>query len=495
MFSDMLAVTASGGADSDRVGSEFYDGKPIITVTEDSDVIDPLLRLCYPITDPVLKDLQDIRPILAAAMKYQMEEATTLLKKSLLSYVDTQPLRVWAHACLLHLEEEARAAARAMVGKELPAKAPEELQQVTAGDFYRLTKFSSCRESEAESVNLFEVDPDDIMAPPNKTRRWTETGDPLETFTFHPRPYADIICRSSDAQDFRTHRIILCLASPTLQNRISSLSSEPFSSASSASEDLPILQVGISAKALGAVLEACYVEQSVSAYDHLSPHFVMSMMVAARTLGMQRLLDKLAQTFLGPYMSASRDEPLLGYLLAAKMHFPELARSLASSLHHDVFSYGYLPEMEHTPAHFYHSLLVNRRKNAPRANVASKAKSASGVKKPKIGGLHSVGGHPWVQRLVADFTEKLHSLDRSIDSFTASPRYEDILQDSLAEEIWCRDCELNVRSMVDMRTSWRRVRDTLSNNDVSALQPLTRHSTLSTHDNHYAVYTPDPRMK
>ena len=89
MFSDMLAVTASGGADSDRVGSEFYDGKPIITVTEDSDVIDPLLRLCYPITDPVLKDLQDIRPILAAAMKYQMEEANTLLKNPLLSYVDT----------------------------------------------------------------------------------------------------------------------------------------------------------------------------------------------------------------------------------------------------------------------------------------------------------------------------------------------------------------------------------------------------------------------
>ena len=94
VFSDMLGAAASQAgeeADSDRAGSEleFYDGKPIITVTEDSDVIDPLLRLCYPIADPVLKDLQDIRPVLAAAMKYQMEEATTLLKNPLLSYVDT----------------------------------------------------------------------------------------------------------------------------------------------------------------------------------------------------------------------------------------------------------------------------------------------------------------------------------------------------------------------------------------------------------------------
>ncbi|KAI1796683.1 hypothetical protein LXA43DRAFT_986587 [Ganoderma leucocontextum] len=480
VFSDMLAAISCAGGDSDREGSENYDGKPIITVVENSDVIDPLLRLCYPTTDPVLKDLQDIRPVLAATMKYQMEEATVLLKRALLSYVETQPLRVWAHACLLRLEEEARTAARALVGKELPSVAPEELQEVSAGDFYRLTKFLLRQGSAAEAVKLFEADPTDIKEPPKKTRRWsgTENDDPLEPFTFRSRPYADIICRSSDGQDFRAHRIILCLASTTLKDKISSLSPETSSSASSASDDLPVIQVGVDAEALGAVLESCYVEPSSLAYDLLSPHYVMSMMVAARTLGMQRLLGRLQQTFLGPYMSASRDEPLLGYLLAARMQFPEIAKQLACSVHHNVFSYGYLPEMECTPAHFYHSLLVNRRKNAPVNTASSTAKSAtgapssaSGAKKLKMGSLYSADSHPWVQGLVAEHLERLYKLDRSIDSFTVSPRYEDILQDSLTKNVWCRNCEPNVRSMIDMSVSWKRVHDALSKNDYTHQVP------------------------
>ena len=209
----------------------------------------------------------------------------------------------------------------------------------------------------------------------------------------------------------------------------------------------------------------------------------MSMTVAARTLGMQSVLENLKRDF--PVMSASVDDPLLAYyLLAARTRFPEVAKRLVSDLHHDVFSYGYVPEMEHTPAHFYHSLLVNRRKNAPigRANgAASKAKSsasssASGAKKPKMGGVRDSTGevHPWVKRLVADFTEKLYSLDRSMDLYDVSPRYLEILQDSVREKAWCRDCESGVRSIVGMEVSWKRVRDALSDNDVGCSSTATR---------------------
>ncbi|PIL24933.1 hypothetical protein GSI_12820 [Ganoderma sinense ZZ0214-1] len=475
VFSDMLAAISSEGEEDDRGGyrSEHYDGKPIITVVENSDVIDPLLRLIYPITDPVLKDLQDIRPVLAAAMKYQMEEATTLLKKALLSYVETQPLRVWAHACLLRLEEEARTAARALVGKELPAEAPEELQEVSAGDYYRLTKFLNCRELAAKAVELFKVDPSDIKDRPKKSPRWSRSEDPPESFTFRSRPYADIICRSSDGQDFRAHRIILCVASSTLQTKITSLLPEkpPSTSSASASKDdvLPVVQMDVDAQALGAVLESCYVEPSSFAYDCSTPQYIMSMMVAARTLGMQRLLDKMQRC---SYASTSRDDPLLGYLLAAKMDFPETAKEVAWNLHHDVFSYGYLPEMESTPAHFYHSLLVNRRKNAP-TNAARNAKSGAldassctpEAKKLKMGGLHSSRCHPWVQSLVAGNMESLRGLDRALDAFAVTPRYEDVLQDSLKEKIWCGKCEPNVRALNDMSVSWKRVYDVLCEND------------------------------
>nr|VWO94656.1 DNA ligase (EC [Ganoderma boninense] len=115
------------------------DGKRLLVVAEDSTVLDPLLRLCYPVTDPVFADLKDVRLVLAAAMKYQMTEACTLLKKQLRSYMDDQPLRVWASACLLRFEEEAKAAALALFGKEFPVKAPPEFEQVSSGDYFRLT--------------------------------------------------------------------------------------------------------------------------------------------------------------------------------------------------------------------------------------------------------------------------------------------------------------------------------------------------------------------
>ena len=119
VFAELLAVWSSS-TDIDKYDGPAFEGQPLVEVTEDSDVIDPLLRLCYPTADPVLADLEDIRPVLAAAIRYRMEEAIMLLKKILLSYLEEQPWRVWAHACLLRLEDEARTAASTLLGKELP---------------------------------------------------------------------------------------------------------------------------------------------------------------------------------------------------------------------------------------------------------------------------------------------------------------------------------------------------------------------------------------
>ena len=50
VFADMLREAKTENAENDT---------PIITISEESDVLDPLLRLAYPIRDPVLDDLTD----------------------------------------------------------------------------------------------------------------------------------------------------------------------------------------------------------------------------------------------------------------------------------------------------------------------------------------------------------------------------------------------------------------------------------------------------
>lgn len=98
----------------------------------------------------------------------------------------------------------------------------------------------------------------------------------------------------------------------------------------------------VDAKALGGILELCYAESDSLRYRHCSPHYIASMMVAARALSMKRVLESLESD---AYPDASWDEPLLDYLLAANMRFTEVAKDLESDLPCDIFPSGYLPEM------------------------------------------------------------------------------------------------------------------------------------------------------
>ena len=68
------------------------DGKSVLALQEESDVLDPLLRLCYPVADPVFASLKEIRLVLAVALKYNLEEASLILRKKLRSYIDNEPL-------------------------------------------------------------------------------------------------------------------------------------------------------------------------------------------------------------------------------------------------------------------------------------------------------------------------------------------------------------------------------------------------------------------
>lgn len=91
----------------------LHDKNPIIEISEQSEVIEALLRLCYPVQEPDLSSVAKITPVVAAAYKYEMESIMSRLKVPLRAFVTSSPLEVFALACRHHLEEIAREAAEA----------------------------------------------------------------------------------------------------------------------------------------------------------------------------------------------------------------------------------------------------------------------------------------------------------------------------------------------------------------------------------------------
>lgn len=474
------------------------DGKHLFTISEDSTVLDPLLRLCYPTTDPIFADLKDVRLVLAAAMKYQMTEACTLLKKQLRSYIDDQPLRVWASACFLRLEDEARAAAYALFGKEFPAKAPPEFEQVSSGDYFRLTKFLRAGANVPESFKFWEPLPQDIPKAEQDGQRPSsllqDFGADPSIITFQPRPYADIICRSSDGVEFRAHRIILCLASPVLSKKISRLCPDHPPAATTNPATLPILMLkDIPGSVLGPILEACYPNKRRHHPARIDLHEVMALTACARKYDLQQAQDYLCR---GTFWFASRERPLASYLMAAKMGFADYARSTLPHLSGELHTYGCPPEMEDTPATIYHTLLINRHQSsvatsrltgtvvtrtptspsrAPRSGVPQPSASTSNT--PTMGEPKAKQNipeapdprDPWLLGVWRHTAQGLQGC-KGNELWKFEPRVAKLLKESLAKKIWCSKCEMNLGLMSSLHDMYQSVRAAKFDHDVSRLR-------------------------
>ncbi|KAI9064905.1 hypothetical protein FKP32DRAFT_1648656, partial [Trametes sanguinea] len=137
IFEDMLTIPQPppDALDDD----DTKDGLPVIRLTEDSQTLDKLLRLCYPIDDPDFNTLDELRPVLEAAMKYMMEEATSLLRNRLVKLGQSQPLRAFAIACALDLTQEAES----LVPLAYTAHCAfvDELKDISAGVYYRVSHY------------------------------------------------------------------------------------------------------------------------------------------------------------------------------------------------------------------------------------------------------------------------------------------------------------------------------------------------------------------
>ncbi|KAI0793871.1 hypothetical protein C8Q74DRAFT_539444 [Fomes fomentarius] len=507
LFSDVIQQQRG----SENSNSSTIDGKPIVPVAEDSHLLDPLLRLAYPIADPVFASLKDLQLVLAATIKYRMEEAASLLRENLRSYIKDQPLRVWAIACLLRLDDEAKSAADALLGKEIPVEAARELQEVTAGDVYRLAKYHLMNGSVAESFRFWEPDPAEVTKvstePSNlpQVPTWLSSSSQYQPVAYRTRPYGDIICRSSDGTDFVSHRIILTMASPALAESIARLSAESNRPAAGTPphDTIPVFEMDAPATTLSIVLELCYGTRLPTIFDNLGgPGRLLDMMVCARQYQLEQPLETLSRFF----NWSANDRPLLRYLMASKLGFNSCATRSLSFLRGDLIAHGYVPEMETTPGTIYHALLINRRQSAAAASkvvnhvvapllavkpevlaepASSQAPSITS-KKPEPTGLQpqsarssptttpaktkpstsrAIQGSPWLVELFRQTAEALRDLTSGLPLWRFRPDIPELLKESLVKKIWCHRCEPNVRLLLEMGAMHQQVSDAVRKHD------------------------------
>lgn len=134
-------------------GVDTQSSPPLISLTESSKTIEALLRICYPVSDPEFISLDELKPVLEAARKYQMDHVIEVLNKPLVLFAVAHPLQAYAVAVQFDLVDAARAAARLTLRYKDPCPFTRELDAIPATAYYHLQAYRcKCAEAACQAV-------------------------------------------------------------------------------------------------------------------------------------------------------------------------------------------------------------------------------------------------------------------------------------------------------------------------------------------------------
>ncbi|KAI0766980.1 hypothetical protein BD413DRAFT_146334 [Trametes elegans] len=336
---------------------------PIIPLSEDSATLDTFLRLCYPIEKPDRpRKLEEILPILEAALKYMMAWPISVLLKELLAFAPARPLQVWAIGCQLGLENVARAGAEgALHFRELgtynnlrefvPVKDfLREARGVSAGDYFRLLEFRRLGGTATASTSF------------SLTRPASRVGADADSFVsnvtlvpddFYTSPaYPDVLLLAADGAEFPLHKGLVCLCSPILAARLKV--DEPAcamqSSPSALAKGLPILKLAEESRIVDGLFRFCYPGEHAFPEN---PSTLLAMLEAAERYNMRRIADLLKSQ----WEVLAVQNPLAVYFLASQNGLREEAQRAARHALRLVLVGEYVPEMENSTSQVYYRLL------------------------------------------------------------------------------------------------------------------------------------------
>lgn len=337
--------------------SGIHPTRPIIQVSESSTTLERLLRLCYPVHEPVMSEVSHVADVLAAATKYDMEFLIPRLLNFLRKMVDSQPLGVYALACQYRNEELAAEAAlkwrgvaknktsylgpKTLWSQTLAAESfVEEMKRATAGELHRLLASIApgkigtfCAPAEAFSTPTDSTSPNGL---PDRVR-------------------PDVILQSSDGIEFPSSSAVLSLVSPELSSLVTACLDDPCSPTER--DGLPVLIVAESGSVLEGLLALCYTvaigQEDSSDMDH---HITIPTIRLAMKYNCQGV-QNLAKRKLKARMSA---DPLEAYFIFAQLGWKEECRQAAILFSRQETIERYSPQMENVSASVYHGLLKFR---------------------------------------------------------------------------------------------------------------------------------------
>ena len=136
-------------------------GLPVVELTEDSQILEGLLRLCYPAChETPLQELDEAYGLLEAAKKYAMDGALDFLGQRLLTFAEASPAQVFALAVCFQLRHEVQlAAARAFLNHSIDnstLRGFKELRYITVPEYLSLLDFRD--RCAAAAVSCFDND-------------------------------------------------------------------------------------------------------------------------------------------------------------------------------------------------------------------------------------------------------------------------------------------------------------------------------------------------
>ena len=150
VFRDMFKIPQPSSPSS--VPSEGVD---VVDVTDPPRALDLVLRFVYPTADVVVtQDLTILSEALAIADKYDIGVARSRLRPSFMEFAVTEPLRAYAIACRLGLEDEKKVASSHTTSIHLPglAELPEEFESISATEYHRLILLHSKYRREVAAI-------------------------------------------------------------------------------------------------------------------------------------------------------------------------------------------------------------------------------------------------------------------------------------------------------------------------------------------------------
>ncbi|KZT67855.1 hypothetical protein DAEQUDRAFT_739103 [Daedalea quercina L-15889] len=392
-FAELFSLPQPPSLDSTSGEGPACPEIPIIPITEDSNTIERLLRMYYPIQRPEVSNFESLAPVLGAAMKYDMPVVTDILTRSLSRRTATHPLQVFAIAYKLDLQDLGEDAIHEFVGWNIghpfetrsPLLASETsstyqrshpvdeytqaMDDIPAATYYRLLEHHASTTADLFSSKGAKAAAKLIVSRP---RDQEHPREPQPVSGRLPHPFqdparADTVIQSSDHSDFYVNRSLLAFASPLFAQLLAPSST---TSAFGSSDTAPGSPVGRElhrfpedSQTLSKLLQLSYpmpdpeVTDSEPIFSEARLKRALSLLEAAKKYEVPRAITFAKRAC----VEAAKANPVQLYLIATRYSWDDVARHAAMQAIYET-SDRYLPEMEHASAAAYRRLLVYRRK-------------------------------------------------------------------------------------------------------------------------------------